>query len=178
LRTEVRPGDLVLFGSSSGGNWLLDTVIVIDKRLSGPTEEFGPAYARLVTPTIHRDYRPIVGRPYSDADEPFSFSPAMNADNGHNPFPRPVVNSLLGRLRSQSDGCPPSPSNAQALVICTAVDGVRKFWKDFITFIEEQGLVLGTAFYHPTTTALADTDGTGGGGISPPIECCGRGKCC
>jgi hypothetical protein len=142
LRKEVKPGDIVLFGSSTGGKWILDT---------GLLGKIGGVYDRMVLPTILHTFYPFVGKSYGDAIDRYSFTPAIRADDCHKPFQRPSINRLFSYLRKLTDGRPPSPNNAQALVFCKCECSVVSFWNSIVQLVEQEGLVLGTAFNHPAT---------------------------
>lgn len=152
IRPEIQQGDIVLFGSTLGGYWVLDTVLVIDRRINGMRGQIGGVYDHLVFPTVECPFRPFIGKPFwNNFHIPFSFVPAKPADNGHQPFPRPSMNRLLSMLEKISDRNQPSPNNAQALVFCRAVDGLESFWGELISEVESAGLVLGTVFQHPSS---------------------------
>ncbi|MDN5942788.1 MAG: hypothetical protein L0H94_12970 [Nitrospira sp.] len=73
---DARAGDIVLFGSVVEGNWVLDTVFVIDNRLENiPKGKFGLAYDVLVGDTFKTKQcpRPFVGKPFQATHKPFSF---------------------------------------------------------------------------------------------------------
>ena len=150
LPTIVPSGTVVLFGSTVSGEWLLDTVFVVNRRIAGVAGKIGGPYDRLVLPTIPGAFQPFIGIPYTTAAELFSFVPARRIDNEHKPFRRPSMNSLFSLLRKGTDRQPPSPRNAQGLAVCTAIGGVRSFWNALVRETEEAGLVLGTLFHHPS----------------------------
>jgi hypothetical protein len=153
LRTAVQAGDLVLFGSTINGQWLLDTAFVAkERRTGGGPGEFGAPYDRLVLRMLPALFEPFVGQPFNPSTEMFSFVPAARADAGHNPFARVSMNMLFSLLRKNGDGQPPSPANAQALVACTHTGGAQAFWDRLVEKIEDAGLVLGTSIHHPSTT--------------------------
>jgi len=148
VRKEINPGDVVLFGSSIRGEWYLDTVMVIKERLRGGHGVIGGIYDDLILPELKDPYQPFIGKAYSSLDEPFSFVPAKPADKEHNPFPRPMVSSLLGLLRKQSDRQPPSPKNCQSLVYCSYVDGSEAFWHRVLKLVHDEELVAGVSIDH------------------------------
>jgi hypothetical protein len=159
LTMDLRSGDVVLFGSTVQGEWLLDTVFVVDKRLGGTAGEISGVYDRLVRPTIGIPFQPFVGRPYKSLKRSFSFVPAARADERHMPFPRPSMNALFRRsLRKNKDGQPPSPRNAQALVVCTAIGGAQSFWSELVRQVEKAGLVLGILCHHPSADEQLPTN--------------------
>lgn len=142
-------GSVILFGSTVKGEWLLDTVMVVERRMVGVPGCIGGAYDRLVLPTIDREFWPFTGVAYSGNSEFFSFVPAARVDTQHRPFRRPPMNSLFPLLSTKGNQ-QPSPKNAQGLAICTARGGVQSFWTALVKQIEQAGLVLGTAFDHPS----------------------------
>ena len=151
---KVRAGDIVLFGSSVDGDWVVDTVFVVDKRLNRISEgRLGEIYETCVLATLEpADLRPFLGRPFSSATDPFSFVPCKMARESHAPFPRLSATRLLKSLRKLSDDRMPSKKNAQALVVCKANNGLAIFWRDLIDEVRNQGLICGTSFSHPGLT--------------------------
>lgn len=143
IRDPVDRGTVVLFGSSVGRRWLLDTFIVVSHRLSGRKSSLGSAYDELVAPTIEAS-DPFVGT-LPSGDCPFSFVPAsrLRRDAG---FARPDISKLLTLLRLTSTGASPSPANSQALVHCTGPDS---FWDKVVSAVFTNGLLLGVEFLHP-----------------------------
>jgi hypothetical protein len=152
ITRDIRRGDLVLFGSTLAGNLVLDTVMVIDMRISGRPGAVGGVYDHLVLPTIEGAFWPYVGRPRASGG-PFSFVPARRANESHQPFRRPAVNQLFSSLRTIKGGHRPSPRNAQALVFCETDGDLSSFWQLVVDEVERAGLVLGTAFSHPSSPA-------------------------
>lgn len=148
VRNKVNPGDIVLFGSSKKGNWYLDTVMVIKERLSSGAGVIGGVFDKIIHPPFLGPYAPFVGQEFQRISEPFSFVPVKVANNGHSPFARPSINSLLELLRL-SNGNPPSPKNCRALAFCKFDGGVSAFWNKLVKEIEDAGLLLGTSFQHP-----------------------------
>lgn len=144
---QINPGDIILFGSSIGSStkrhWVLDTVVVVKKRLAQGIRpsRFGSGYERLVAPTVPlKDIQPVVGRPFQRIEEPFSFVPA----SPEGPFSRPRIDDLLGTLRKLDDDIP-SVNNTRGLAICPT-DNIDKFWRDLLDVVTEQKLVFGISF--------------------------------
>jgi hypothetical protein len=158
---EPPSDDIVLFGSVVGGEWVLDTILVVERRIRAPEPGvLGPAYSHLVWPTVRAACRPpmpFVGRPYRSMDEPFSFAPV--APEGRL-FKRPGVSSLFTRLRKASNGEHPSRISARALVRCKP--DTRDFWRRLRDLVFEHNLLLGVAFHHPLDATVS-----GGSGPSP-----------
>ena len=148
--THVLQGDLVLFGSTVRGEWLLDTVFVVEERVSGQQGTIGGVYDHLVLPAIDGQCQPFLGKAHATDAPCFSFVPAAISDIGHKPFCRPAISRHLRRLRKISDGVPPSPRNAQALTVCSAKEGVQRFWESLVHEVERLGLVLGVGMQHPS----------------------------
>lgn len=150
--TEVpSEGDIVLFGSSVGGAWVLDTVLVIDDRQNGiPKGKFGAEYDALVGSNVKLTERPFIGKRFQDIRTPFSFVPCKHAGNGHAPFARPRMNHLFEKLRRKGKDTPiPSVGNSQALTFTYPAKGIATFWSELLRLIDKQGLVMGTLFKHP-----------------------------
>lgn len=149
LLANLPTGTVVLFGSTVEGEWLLDTIMVVERRMAGVPGAIGGVYDRLVLPTIDREFRPFIGMAHTSNSEFFSFVPAALVDTKDRPFRRPSLNSLFPLLRTKGNR-QPSPKNAQGLAICTASGGVRSFWSTLVKQIEQAGLVLGTHLHHPS----------------------------
>lgn len=152
LVAPVRPGTVVLFGSSSAEGWFLDTVFVILRRVQQGAPELGGAYSALVEPTVSNTEPFLGATPWAS---PFSFVPAAPASHHHSQFSRPDVSSLFRQLRRVSNGQAPSPRNAQALVRCT---GPSSFWQDIASMVCSRGLVLGCDFAHPFAAQTGTLD--------------------
>lgn len=176
-KAEVRTGDIVLFGSVVRSEWVLDTVLVVDSRTEGVRGKIDDTYDQLVLPTIRRRFRPFVGRPYEDSGGPFSFAPAVRADDAHRPFQRPAIGHLFSSLRKIRNNQPPSPRNAQALVFCKRDGGAESFWKELVREIEKRGLVLGTTFHHPSSLDDLPNGQSGSMSCSEPTECHSTQQC-
>jgi len=150
---DIRTGDLILFGSSVDGQWVLDTIFAVDRRLEHPSDiQFAQEYNALVLLPLQRHQepvRPFIGKPFHRITSPFSFVPCTLSDNGNEPFKRLDITQLLKTLQKISDNCIPSRRNAQALVCCNPRKGLTKFWNDLLSEVESQGLLLGTSFKHP-----------------------------
>jgi len=139
------PGDIVLFGSSMRGRWLLDTVFVVGGPCLHPPCPDDDAFNRLVAePLKEARLRPFFGKPYASRDEPFSFVPASRKG----PFARPRIDDLLPGL-SRDCGLSPSPNNSQALTWTTPRNDPNRFWRDLMAVVEDHGLVLGLGMVAP-----------------------------
>jgi hypothetical protein len=148
----LREGDIVLFGSSKRGDWLLDTVLVIDRRddcvKKIPRRKFGPTYDALVRNMVKGTDRPFIGKRFQNIHTPFSFVPCKPEGNGHTSFARPSMKPLFKKLLKKGNGSAPSPRNARGLAFTTAKD-MATFWTELLRLIDSQGLVMGTFFRHP-----------------------------
>lgn len=151
----VRPGDLVLFGSSVDGEWVVDTVMAIKCRIKGVTEEqFDLPYTKCVLSTLAvESLQPFIGSVFADLARPFSFAPAKIARDGHAAFARLRVTDLLKYLTTSTSGVAPSAENNRALAVCTPTCGLSEFWKKICLSVGKQDLVFGTLFYHPGIAA-------------------------
>lgn len=145
---DLHAGDIVLFGSSIKGNWVLDTVFVIDERLPIAKGKFGDTYNALVRSLVPKKACPFIGKTFRNIHIPFSFVPCARANDRHAPFARPCINGLLRDLR-KSDGSEPSAANSGSLTV-TSFRGMRiaEFWMKLLHLIANQGLVMGTRFEH------------------------------
>lgn len=152
----VRSGDLVLFGSSIHGEWVLDTCIVVDRHIANLDHgTFDAPYRVCVEDALPgAALSPFIGVPFSTATTLFSFVPARIAAERHAPFPRPRITRLLQTLRLLSTDAPPSSRNSQALATCRPIDGLFQFWSDLLKELSAQGLCLGTSFVHPGVVGM------------------------
>jgi hypothetical protein len=158
-RSPARPGDIVLFGSSVTSahgqkDWVLDTVMVVKKRLSGTTDPaLKDAYRELVAPTLLAA-QPFVGQRHK-AETSFSFAPCQvaAAEKGAH-FERPSINALLGELSLVNSGKRPSPGLNMALAACHPDAGMDEFWKRLVALVFRQGLLLGLRFDLPAIDVL------------------------
>jgi hypothetical protein len=150
----VRPGDVVLFGSTINNrrDWVVDTVLAVNRRVDHKIASgFTPPYKDLVLDTLFSVTNPIepfVGTPFTDIAIPFSFVPCKIADRDYSPFPRLSISRLFHGLRKVSDDLPPSIQNSQALAPCRPEGGMKRFWNDLLHEVESQGLKMGTSFDH------------------------------
>lgn len=147
----VNPGDLVLFGSSVDGEWVVDTVMTIDCRLKSIDEaQFDLPYRECVLSTLPvKGLQPFIGSSFLSLDRPFSFVPARIASAGHAAFARLRVTDLLRDLVTSTGGVTPSAGNERALAICKPTNGISEFWRKLRSTVGEQRLVFGASFRHP-----------------------------
>lgn len=177
-RQQPASGDLVLFGSSVKGRWLLDTVFVVDyRRTCPPYPQDSEAFERLVRqPLNQRLLRPFFGKPFSSREEPFSFIPA----SVKGPFSRPCIDDLLPNLQREC-GLSPSSKNSQALTWTTPRVSSQRFWRSLTELVEGSGLVLGLGLHHPGFAAGTHRVEAGGRGRPPacalPTRSCSEGRC-
>jgi hypothetical protein len=149
-----QPGDIVLLGSamapaSDNPRWVLDTVLVVKKKLSGTSDHaLEASYHKLVAPTV-QGATPYLGEPHRPG-APFSFSPCKpKKARSASTFERPSIEGLFDRLRRCSNGERPSPRMAMALVPCSPDQGMDEFWKQLTQLIWKEDLFLGVQFQLP-----------------------------
>lgn len=150
---RVNEDDIVLFGSVFNHKWVLDTLMVVKERFysqvpSHAGELFDTLFRDIVGHTIEEAYSPVVGKTPENGSI-FSFSPAVVANEGHRPFPRPAIGHLFSKLRKSSNGNSPSPRNSRALVHCNYAGSPEEIWKTIVEEVQRNQLVLGTSFCHP-----------------------------
>jgi hypothetical protein len=156
---QPQPGDIVLFGSPMPSSeqpldWVLDTVVVVKRRLSGPgASSLKNPYAKLVEPALREQAQPpllpFVGQPHERAAR-FSFAPCKLARDGEVArFERPSISALFSELRLQATGERPSPALDLALTPCHADAGLEQFYKRLTELVWSRGLALGADFDLP-----------------------------
>jgi hypothetical protein len=160
---QPQPGDMVLFGSPMHGRrgkveWVLDTVVVLRRRLPGPTAgQLKHPYGKLVEPALRsrsRSLLPFVGEPHERAAR-FSFAPcklATSRDDGC--FERPNISELFDELRLESNGARPSAAVGTALAPCRTRAGLDRFWQQLTGLVWSHGLALGADFDLPAIRVL------------------------
>jgi hypothetical protein len=165
-----QPGDIVLFGSSmnatdSQRDWVLDTVLVVERRLGQMNEPALRApYPALVAPTLLHA-RPYLGRKYA-ADTAFSFSPCKPGGDAEDfTFERPSIRALLQELKRVRTGQRPSPASAMALTECQPDAGMDKFWNRLTKLVWAKGLLLGVQFELPRIVV------SGAASVAPSSSC-------
>jgi hypothetical protein len=156
------PGDIVLFGSPLRGahgktDWVLDTVVVVKRRLSGPTASgLKNPYLKLVQPALRQADAPLlpfVGQPHERAAR-YSFAPCKLAAHGRDAcFERPSINALLGDLRLATGERPIAALTG--LAMCRPDGGLDRFWKSLTELIWSRGLALGADFDLPAIRVVA-----------------------
>jgi len=158
------PGDMVLFGSPVQNSreqwdWVLDTVVVVKRRLSGPTAGIlKNSYGKLVEPALRGQTDPLplpfVGQPHDSAAH-YSFAPCKPAAEGKSAyFERPSISALFAELRLDHSGKRPSPASAMALSQCRPEAGMDEFWKALTQLIWTRELALGVDFDLPAIRVL------------------------
>lgn len=144
---QLSEGDIVIFGSSIGGRWRMDTVLVV-RAPRGQLMPESPAHGRYVVQPLRGEgirRHPVVGREWSPGtSEPFSFAPVQPSSEPAKP--RVDVTSLLGALK-KSNGVEPSPLNSQSLVL--VVGSSEEAWATLTELTFQQGFLLGVSFQHP-----------------------------
>jgi hypothetical protein len=139
-------GDIILFGSHKGGNFLLDTVFVVG--MHAPVWRGGtlPNWESELHRRITMDLAEIPGcglRLYGGetwtSEKPFSFVPCRPAEPQPAGFARPVIKySLISSTLRQ--GCKIEKVNATA---------ARAFWGAVVQQVLSQDCVLGTSISEP-----------------------------
>jgi len=133
---------------------VLDTVVVVKRRLSGPgASSLKNPYAKLVEPALREQAQPpllpFVGQPHERAAR-FSFAPCKLARDGEVArFERPSISALFSELRLQATGERPSPALDLALTPCHADAGLEQFYKRLTELVWSRGLALGADFDLP-----------------------------
>ena len=100
-------------------DWVLDTVVVLRRRLLGPTAgQLKNPYGKLVEPALRgqsSSLLPFVGQPHERAAH-FSFSPCkLTTSQDDGCFERPSISELLGTSGgSQPESQPPSDMQMDA----------------------------------------------------------------
>jgi len=161
--SQPQPGDMVLFGSPMPGrrgkvDWVLDTVVVLRRRLPGPTAgQLKNPYGKLVEPALRSQSSsllPFVGQPHERAAH-FSFAPCkLTTSRDDGCFQRPNISELFDELRLQSSGERPSAAVALALVACRPHAGLDRFWQQLTGLVWSNGLALGADFDLPAIRVL------------------------
>ncbi|WP_437937585.1 hypothetical protein [Sorangium sp. So ce341] len=153
---NLKSGDVVLFGSSINGNWVLDTVFVAASQpipykyphIANPA--LSPAYRECVSEplSIHRlPLRIALGAPYRAGQRLFSFAPGIPSTQGMS-FPRVDISNIIRKIRL-NNGQLAKPSNRQALASGTYPGGNGRLWHELANMTFDAGLVLGFSFEHP-----------------------------
>lgn len=159
---SIAAGDIVLFGSSRGGRWMLDTVLVA----AGPPIPYRPGVSR--SPTLSLAYRDCVSEPLSGCslrivlgahhagnEDPFSFAPAIPAATGAS-FARIDISSVVRRILLKNRQ-PAKPSNGRAFAAGVYPGGNLRLWRDLVSMTLRAGQVLGISFDHPYKGATQAT---------------------
>lgn len=146
-------GDIVLFGSRVGGEFALDTVLVVNSHAEvlpgGGLPNWESALHRTITmdlvelpPAGVRLYGGQTWTPHA----PFSFVPCFAWNQSQNPFPRPPLRPL-GPLKSVI-----APAMTMGFKM-TSVDsgpGFRAVWDAVVDQVLAHGCALGTKVEEPT----------------------------
>jgi hypothetical protein len=161
--TQPQPGDMVLFGSPLPGrrgkvDWVLDTVVVLRRRLPGPTAgQLKNPYGKLVEPALRgrsMSLLPIVGQPHERAAH-FSFAPCkLTTSRDDGCFERPNISELFDELRLERGGERPSATVGMALAACRPRAGLDRFWQQLTGLVWSRGLALGADFDLPAIRVL------------------------
>ena len=164
--SQPQPGDMVLFGSPMPGrrgkiDWVLDTVVVLRRRLPGPTAgQLKNPYGKLVEPALRGQspsLLPFVGQPHERAAH-FSFAPCKLSKNGEDGcFERPSISELFDALRLETSGERPSAAPGLGLAACRPGAGLDRFWQQLTGLVWSHGLALGADFDLPAIRVLNDT---------------------
>lgn len=159
--SQPQPGDMVLFGSPMPGrrgkvDWVLDTVVVLRRRLPGPTAgQLKNPYGKLVEPALRgqsTSLLPFVGQPHERAAH-FSFAPCkLTTSRDDGCFQRPNISELFDELRLENGG--ERPSAAVALAACRPDAGLDRFWQQLTGLVWSHGLALGADFDLPAIRVL------------------------
>ncbi|MEY2933023.1 MAG: hypothetical protein RL033_3772 [Pseudomonadota bacterium] len=157
---QPQAGDIVLFGSPLPGardslDWVLDTVLVVKRRLSSNAAgSLKNHYGKLVEPALRGQAQlPFVGQPQGGAAR-FSFAPCKVGDGSSAHFERPSVNELFRELRVHGTGRAPTAAQARTLTPCRPSAGMEQFWKRLTELIWSEGLALGADFDLPAIRVL------------------------
>lgn len=150
---RLENGDIILFGSHIGGNFVLDTLFVVGNYVSlendnGPSVLGSNLYQAV---TLDRIQIPKCGlRLYSgqswSKDAPFSFVPCQPIKNGPKGFSRPIIRpegQLLAKIS------PMLKQNFKEIFATEIEDGLA-VWKELVTQVLNQGCALGTRVDEPT----------------------------
>jgi hypothetical protein len=136
---------------------VLDTVLVVDRKLSTPTDRaLKTPYQSLIEPTLRgANARPYLGKTY-DPNALFSFAPCKPVADAQKAglFERPSVKDLLHGLSLIRNGKTPSLAT-QVLTCCRPPKGdIEEFWRQLTALVWAQGLLLGTHFKLPKIKVL------------------------
>lgn len=157
-------GDIVLFGSSRGGRWLLDTVLVAAeppircKQAHVAIPSLGAAYRECVSEPLGVLRLPLAivrGVPHGAGAGPFSFVPALPS-GARKSFARIDITSIVEQVQLHG-GRLASAGNARALASGTYPGGNRQIWSELAQRTIDAGLVLAVSFEHPHDDARATT---------------------
>lgn len=149
---KLENGDIVLFGSHIGGDFVLDTVFVVESHVplvrgSEPSHCDSQLYKNV---TLDRIQIPKCGlRLYSGqrwrSDGPFSFVPCKQHHRTWKAFSRPVIRPegpLTGKIS------PNLKQNFKELTESASEDG-SIIWKEVVRQVISQGCALGTSIDEP-----------------------------
>ena len=147
---DLAPGSLILFGSSIGNDFVLDTVFVVERALANyqPVDgiEGKSAAFRSCTisslaadPRICNSYLTLFAgaSPERSLETMFSFTPALRANDHPLRFPRPVIRipEIINAASRQSP---------RGIAIAVKPREVMNVWRDVVTQVEAQGLEIAT----------------------------------
>ena len=153
---DLAPGSLALFGSTLGNQFVLDTVLVVEKALANfrpvdgiktGTEAFQNCTIRSLAAlepkkrtanfTIYAGATPE--RPY---DSMFSFTPALRATDSFQRFRRPSIRipGIINALSRQSP---------RGLAVAVNSGQTREVWQEVVSQVSAHGLELGTHLQTP-----------------------------
>ena len=153
-------GSLILFGSSLGGRFVLDTAFVIGSRhpMSAATvaDAVGSdaAFRAVVSDVLYRDkylaHQNTLFRGATPADavgDMFSFFPCLPAEAAPVGFARPAI-ELPGYINERS-------LQSERKTPVGSIDDVASAWRSVVDQVRDQGLALGV---HAQTPAYAEAD--------------------
>lgn len=162
LRTQrLAAGSVILFGSGLGGEFVLDTVFVIDdaQHLNGQTvkglresdEVFAATTLDLLFPREGEEsFRLYTGAtPQAPVAGMFSFFPCLPFEEPPRGFPRPVVR--LDRVIS------PRNWRAAKMTRLDSLDDAFRIWRQVVNQVLDQDLALGVRALAPPPLGVANT---------------------
>lgn len=153
---DLAPGSLILFGSSLGTEFVLDTVLVIEKVLTTfrPVEGIATESDAFRSCTINSlaaqdpPKRNSTFTLYKGAsakrplESMFSFTPSMRADQGPHRFRRPSIR-IPGIINAASRQSP------RGVAVNVTPSEVRDVWLEVVSEVMAQNLELGTQLTTP-----------------------------
>lgn len=140
-------GSVILFGSSLGDRFVLDTVLVVagwveHRRRDDLADHADEAHVRATIDPMYgwgedkRTYRLYVGAtPDTSVDGMFSFVPSRPAVGAQSGFPRPVM-ELNGLINPNA--------RIQARMLHVSVERIPDLWRTVVESVRAEGLALAT----------------------------------